>query len=325
MDAAARCRDSLHALGKAGTAYAGVALTRARARARAMAVAVALASHAASGGAVTPLPPMAAPQATDRVLVIAPHPDDETLCCAGYLQQAARAGAAVGVVWITAGDSFRFDAIVTEHTLHPRPAGLQRLGQRRIAEAHAAADALGVPRAHQFVLGFPDRGIRALTRAPPLTRQRSRYTGVSAVPYAEAFQPGSPYTGESLRRNLQETMDRFAPTIMLVAAPQDGHSDHSASGALALALVRAGRSKTRVYYWIVHGGHGWPAPRGLHRTLALQPPARAQSLAWEQLPLEPAQVAGKFLVLQEYRTQLAVMKRFLTAFVRSNEIFAPAP
>ena len=284
-----------------------------------------LACNTANSRTAAPMPPMAPPRAADRILVIAPHPDDETLCCGGYLQQAVAAGATVGVVWITAGDSFEIDAIVTERTLRPKGAGLEKLGARRTTEAHAAADRLGVARAHQYLLGFPDRDIRALLHGPPGTPLRSRYTGVSAVPYADALHPGSAYTGVSLRRNLQEVIDRFAPTIVLAAAPQDRHPDHSASGALALELVRTSAPKTRVYYWIVHGGRQWPAPRGLHRAVSLQPPASARALAWEQLPLTEAQVSGKLAALGYHRTQLRVMSRFLNAFVRSSEIYAPAP
>jgi LmbE family N-acetylglucosaminyl deacetylase len=284
-----------------------------------------LTGEAASGRTLVPLPPMDSPRAGDRVLVVAPHPDDETLCCAGYLQQAVRAGATVGVVWITAGDSFEIDAIVTERTLRPKGAGLEKLGQRRIAEAHAAADLLGVPRNQQYMLGFPDRDIRALLRDPRSVPHRSHYTGVSAVPYADALHPGTDYTGTNLRRNLQEVFTRFAPTVVLAAAPQDRHSDHSASGALALALAHASAARPRVYYWIVHGGHKWPAPRGLHTGLSLRPPAAAAALAWRQLPLEEAQLAGKLTALRAHHTQLEVMSRFLNAFIRSNEIYAPPP
>jgi LmbE family N-acetylglucosaminyl deacetylase len=279
----------------------------------------------AAGRAPAPLPQMAAPRAGDRILVIAPHPDDETLCCGGYLQQAVAAGASVGIVWITAGDSFEIDAIVTERTLRPKGAGLEKLGVLRMAEAHAAADRLGVPRAQQYLLGFPDRDLRVLLRTPAAAPLRSRYTGVSAVPYAEALHPGTSYTGAGLRRNLQEVIERFAPTIVLAAAPQDRHPDHSASGALAVELVRAGTARVRIYYWIVHGGHEWPGPRGLHRERPQLPPRSARDLAWERLPLSDAQVAGKLAALGEHRTQLRVMRRFLYAFVRKDEIFAPVP
>jgi LmbE family N-acetylglucosaminyl deacetylase len=268
---------------------------------------------------------MAAPHAGDRILVIAPHPDDETLCCGGYLQQAVAAHAAVGIVWITAGDSFEIDAIVTELTLRPKGSGLEKLGMRRIAEGHAAATRLGVPRTQQTLLGFADRDVRALLDSQSSVPLRSRYTDASAVPYTEALHPGSPYTGAELRRNLQDAMTRFAPTIVLVAAPQDKHPDHSASGELALQLLRERSPKVRVYYWIVHGGHTWPAPRGLHRDKPLLPPLIARDLAWQQLSLSDAEVNGKLAALAEHRTQLRVMRRFLDAFVRSNEIFAPAP
>jgi len=278
----------------------------------------------AAGAASPALPLMPPPLPTDRILVIAPHPDDETLCCGGYLQQAVSAGATVGVVWMTAGDSFEIDAIVTERTLRPKGLGLEKLGMRRIAEGHAAADRLGVPRTQQVLLGFPDRDLRALLHDPSPAPLRSRYTGVDAVPYAEALHPGSAYTGGELRRNLQEALTRFSPTIVLVAAPQDRHPDHSASGQLAVELLRAGAPQVRIYYWIVHGGHEWPRPHGLHRERASRPPRIASSLAWERRPLSAAETNGKLAALGEHRTQMVVMKRFLEAFVRNDEIFAPA-
>jgi len=288
------------------------------------ALATLCAAHFTEAATATPAL-MAPPRSTDRVLVIAPHPDDETLCCGGYLQQAVAAGATVGVVWITAGDSFEIDAIVTERTLRPKGLGLEKLGVQRIAEAHAAADRLGVPRAQQVLLGFPDRDVRLLMHSTSTVPLRSRYTGVNAVPYAEALHPASPYTGAELRRNLQEALARFAPTIVLVAAPQDKHPDHSASGTLAVELLRASAPQAHVYYWIVHGGHEWPFPRGLHPARALVPPRIAAGLAWQRRPLSDTEIAGKQAALAEHRTQMKVMRRFLDAFVRNNEIFAPAP
>jgi len=289
------------------------------------ALALLAASPSAQPRPPTPLPLMTPPVAGDRVLVIAPHPDDETLCCAGYLQRAVRAGATVAVVWITAGDSFEIDAMVTERTLRPRSAGLEQLGLRRIAEGHAAADLLGVPRANQFLLGFPDRDIAALLQHPQSPALRSRYTGASAVPYSDALRPGDPYTGEALRANLREIIDRFAPTIVLAPSLLDRHPDHSSSGALAQELLGAGHPGAQLYFWIVHAGLHWPAPHGLHRNRPLSPPHRAAALAWQQLPLDAAQQTGKLTALHAHHTQMEVMSLFLHAFVRTNEIYAPAP
>nr|MBP6330775.1 PIG-L family deacetylase [Dokdonella sp.] len=41
----------------------------------------------------------------DRVLVLAPHPDDEVLATGGLIQQALAAGAALRVIVATDGDN----------------------------------------------------------------------------------------------------------------------------------------------------------------------------------------------------------------------------
>lgn len=291
-----------------------------------LALALALAAAAAAKArTAAPLPEMALPAAGDRILVVAPHPDDETLCCAGYLQRAVAAGAAVAVVWITAGDSFEIDAIIAERTLRPKGRGLEKLGARRIAEAQAAADLLGVPRSQQYILGYPDRGIAALLADDGNTVHRSAYTGASAVPYPEALASDSAYTGYNLRRDLTRVIRNFAPTVVLVAAPQDLHADHRSSGALARELLAGAAPRAHLYYWIVHAGLKWPWPHGLHRQHALRPPARAAQLPWQQLPLDEATQLGKLQALRAHRSQREVMGWFLNSFVRSNELYAPAP
>ncbi|MEW6459461.1 MAG: PIG-L family deacetylase [Bacillota bacterium] len=45
-----------------------------------------------------------APQSTDRILVFAPHPDDETIAAGGYIHSARRAGAVIRVVLVTDGN-----------------------------------------------------------------------------------------------------------------------------------------------------------------------------------------------------------------------------
>lgn len=272
--------------------------------------------------AARPLASFPAPAATDRVLIVAPHPDDESLCCAGLIQQALQRGATVGIVWVTAGDGFEFDAIVTEHTLHPRGAASQRLGTTRLGEAHAAADLLGVPRRHQYVLGYPDRDLRALLAANYSTPLRSTYTRLSAVAIAEARSPGAAYTGANLSRDLAGVIDEFAPTLVLAAAPQDRHSDHAASGELAARLLAARGQSNRLRWWIVHAGRNWPAPRSYRPELGLTAPPVAATLAWQALPLTSGQARRKFDAIARHHTQIEVMRPFLHSFVRGNEIFA---
>ncbi len=40
----------------------------------------------------------------ERILILAPHPDDESIACAGIIQKALGAGAQVRIVYLTNGD-----------------------------------------------------------------------------------------------------------------------------------------------------------------------------------------------------------------------------
>ena len=85
----------------------------------------------AGAGARESLPLLRPLQTTDSVLVIAPHPDDESLCCAGLIHEARAVGARVAVVWITYGDAFRWSAMVAERKFRPRPGTYRDLAIRR--------------------------------------------------------------------------------------------------------------------------------------------------------------------------------------------------
>ncbi|MFI4869191.1 MAG: PIG-L deacetylase family protein [Steroidobacterales bacterium] len=273
--------------------------------------------HCAPG----PLTDMSAPGPQDRVLVVAPHPDDESLCCAGILQRARANGAATAVVWITAGDGFALDAMVVEHSLWPKQADLRRLGARRLTEAAAAAAELGVPRSQQYVLGYPDRGISALMGDYYQRSYRSAYTGLDAVQYPQALSPYASFTGSNLERDLDQVIGQFQPTLVLAAAPEDRHPDHQASGALVRRLLERRGQLEHLRYWIVHAPH-WPQPRGYRPQLALSPPQAAAARHWQSLPLSAQERAHKLAALRDHRSQLELIEPVMLSFVRANELFA---
>jgi LmbE family N-acetylglucosaminyl deacetylase len=261
----------------------------------------------------------------DSVLVVSPHPDDESLCCGGVMRRALAQGARVSVVWVTGGDSFELDARLVERRLRPGAAGLRKLGEQRMAEAMAAANKLGIDPANRFVLGYPDRGIQRLMLDHFFVPYWSRYTGESSVAFANAVSPKAPYEGRHLDADLRRVIDATAPTYVFVASPLDAHPDHSASGEFVMRIMGERNQLDRIYYWIIHGGFDWPRPRGLHRQADLHPPERARDLPWLRFELTDAEQDAKLAALTAHHSQMEIMKPFLRAFVRRNELFTKVP
>src|SRR5438876_10308231 len=96
----------------------------------------------------------------DRVLIVAPHIDDESIGAGGYALDAVANGADVYVVFLTAGDCNRFSARILHKTPRPTASNYLSVGRTRIAEAKEAMHLLGIRDGNFFILGYPDRGLR---------------------------------------------------------------------------------------------------------------------------------------------------------------------
>ena len=263
--------------------------------------------------------------ADDVLLVVAPHPDDESLCCAGAIERARAAGARVAIVWITSGDAFEIDAHVVERRLITGTQGLLDLARMRMREASRVAALLDIAPAQRFFLGYPDRGLAHLLADPRDLAYVSPHTGAAAVPYAEAFAPGAAYTGSNLERDLGAVIDRVQPTWVLAPTPLDEHEDHRATGQLVMRAMGDRGQLSRVRYWIVHGGFEWPWPRGLNPQDALLPPRLARALPWHNFELGEQERTTKAVAIRLYKTQMLLTSSFMLSFVKRNEIYTAAP
>lgn len=283
-------------------------------------------THTAPSEAVsTPLADLPKFDSATSLLVVAPHPDDETLCCAGVIQRVNAAGGKVGVVWVTSGDASEMDLLVIEKSLFRKPRKLRDLAARRMQEAHAAAAVLAIPQESQIFLGYPDRGILSLLTDHYLTPLYSKFNGSSVVPYDNALSPGQPYTGKSLEHDFDSVLQRLQPTLVLAPSPRDAHSDHEAAGVLVMRAMSQRGELSRLRYWIVHGGETWPLPRGYHPTREAYPSPRGKGLASGSFELTTQEEQRKLQALQSYQTQMKVMSSYLLAYVRRSELYSVNP
>lgn len=164
-----------------------------------------------------------------RLMLIAPHPDDEALACSIILQRAVGAGATIHVVYATDGDDNPWPQRVLERKWRINRADRKRWGKLRRSEALAALRILGVDARDAEFFALPDQGLTNL-----------------------------------LRTDCRSTIERFAeiirswsPTHLLVPSISDTHPDHSGLAViLRLALAEIFEPRMSVSSYAVHGKSG---------------------------------------------------------------------
>ncbi len=163
---------------------------------------------------------------SDRVMLLAPHPDDECLAAGGLLQCAAAAGAALRVIYLTDGENNPWPQRVIERRWRIGPAQRECWRRRRQAESLASLKVLGVAPENVTFLGMPDQGLTNLLLSG----------------------------GHETAGVLADEIRRWRPTVLVEPARADLHPDHSAAAVLIeLAMKQLGPAPPpRRVAFIVH-------------------------------------------------------------------------
>jgi LmbE family N-acetylglucosaminyl deacetylase len=272
-----------------------------------------------------------------RLLVFAPHPDDETLGAGGLIQRVLGSGGKVRVVFVTNGDGYVDGVRLEAHRAKTHARDFIEYGERRHDEALQALHDVGVGARDAVFLGFPDDGIDDLWSAhwsedKPYVSPHTRF---AHPPYKDSLSRRVEYAGSDLKEEITRTLRTFRPDWVVLPDPRDRHPDHCTTGVFVLDALRALRhepgerfDRTQAFTYLVHypdypssaawireiegAGVGGSATAG--RVLTAAP--------WLTLTLTPAELAIKQQAIAAYRTQVQVMKPFLTQFLRSFELFA---
>ncbi|MCC6848866.1 MAG: PIG-L family deacetylase [Deltaproteobacteria bacterium] len=265
-----------------------------------------------------------------RVLVVAPHPDDESLGAGGLMQQVVAAGGRVHVLFVTNGDGYPEAVEAATGHREPSASDYRGVGELRRAEALVALEHYRVLPLSVTFLGFPDGGLAEIwRRGPHVPPYESPYTREDTPPYPHAWEAGARYLSRDLVHLIARVVALADPDWIVLPTPLDHHPDHCATFTFVLAALKslavepggAGRMPDRLLTYLVHTARGWPpppeAPGPLPEPAALFAPGR-----WFSLPLDPSQVRTKLAALATHRTQAAVMDGLFRSFARPNELFA---
>ncbi len=301
---------------------------------RARRAAIVLACVSASAPLLSCRAPVAAPQPESvDLVVVAPHPDDETLIAGGVLMAARARGARVAVIVVTNGDFT-----------------CERNGHVRETETVDAMATLGVAEADIHFLGYPDGWLAELggEPLPPVERRAAdgsctKGTGTYGERGADGRdehtartgKPGA-YVAAELEEDLASLLARLRPRDLYVTHPLDTHPDHAATYSyVRRALEHVTGPLPRLHRAIVHAGACWPNGRGLSEPcppivshdlgapLPALPDPYGAYIPSERMPVgDPGR---KLAAIAKYSSQLGADPDhdWLTAFARSDEPFWP--
>jgi N-acetyl-1-D-myo-inositol-2-amino-2-deoxy-alpha-D-glucopyranoside deacetylase len=266
----------------------------------------------------------------NRLLILAPHCDDETLGSAGVILAAQRAGIQVRVVIATNGDGYFFATAQDFHKLYPRPSDYIRMGEVRQQESLAALKTLGLKADQVTFLSYPDRGTPSEWNDfwSAQNPYRSPYSRDTKSPYPLTYDPKSVYAGEDYLADVMSILKSYQPDLIIYPNPDDVHPDHwglNVFTRLAIAEVNhadATFHPTQLTY-LVHRPD-FPTIRGLKPQESLVPPPPLLELSpdWFRWDLTPVDVQRKGQAVQAYRSQLPLLRGLMESFIRTNELFA---
>jgi LmbE family N-acetylglucosaminyl deacetylase len=289
--------------------------------------------HAPAGELIVPV--------ADRMLLIAPHPDDETLAAAGLSQRVLTRIGTVRTLVLTAGEAMLSALSLRAGHGEPRREALAGYGALRQREARQAARLVGDGKIRLQLLGFPDRGLLPFglgpaPRLPPgadIELSRRMYPAASGASRDNLYTPRLSATAKAVQASIVRALRETPPTLVVFPDPLDMHPDHRAAGLYTLLAIREymrGREGPwpRMLAYLIHFD-GWPpgsqagaGPLPLEAALDLPAtlPGRGQS-RW-CLPLTPRERERKREALAAYDSQRQVMPEFLAAFASGSECFS---
>jgi LmbE family N-acetylglucosaminyl deacetylase len=261
----------------------------------------------------------------DRVLILAPHPDDETIATGGIIQQAVAMGLPLRVVWLTYGDNNETSFIAYRRRPMMSSKAVQGMGLVRHDEGVAATGVLGLRPDQLTFLGYPDFRTLAIWNqhwgdAEPC---QSMFTRTKVVPYHNAFRPGTPYKADEILADLESVLRDFRPTVVFVSHPGDHNPDHQSLYLFAKVALwnLAGEIQPALYPYLVHHPE-WPMPEGFRPEIPLLPPGRlAADTDWRQHPVDGEAAERKHRAIAQHASQYKMDHEYLDSFIRANELF----
>ncbi len=246
------------------------------------------------------------PEEGDTVLIFAPHPDDETIACGGYINESIKRKADVYIVLVTDGNR-------------------RNLKNLRYIEFEKAATLLGVPEENLIYLDYPDSRLYFNNQ----TQLKSSLAGL-----IEEYQPDIlfyPHPNDTHKDHstvgkiVGEILNEMKEKVEIKEYLGEYEDLVKEEVWEELEVVEKLAKKIFCYKYLVHHGY-FPHPKKYAPELFVLPPLELVTIegGWEKYMLSADNKQTKEKALRAYVSQLRnpLLKNLLEASIRENELFA---
>lgn len=270
-------------------------------------------------------------KSSDRVLIFAPHPDDESLGTGGVISRAIDKNATVKVVMVTDGSKSHTHTVFNQFRTTTNLTENVSLPELRHNETLKAIKNLGLNESDVIFLGYPDGGLRSILNdhwdySNPY-KSDNDYNQYDHAPYSWVYEKNATYSGANVAKNMENIINDFKPTIIFYPDDGDDHPDHWAVSFFAQYAIMETNYTGAQYTYLVHKGHQWPKPEYYLPNEKLTPPRELLDLDanWTYFSINESEENKKRDAVNSHRSQIHLTKDYLQSFVRVNDLLAIYP
>ena len=272
------------------------------------------------------------------LLVFAPHPDDESIACAGVMLAAQARGKRLRVVYLTNGEGYPEAASLQQRK--PMEAldseDYLQLGHVRQNEAITALACLGLPASAAIFLAYPDGCLPQVYQAngevavvsPKSLRQQTYALQVTDYHTQRHGHP-APYVRQAVVDDICDLLKQLQPKAVYWPSCDDCHPDHQAAAWFVRDALQLRAFEGESFQYLIHAEttESWPWPRGANPSQEFAPPLTlGPTLPWPPTLRHRVSVTDnekKLAAIDAYISQLRVRgeREYLHSFIKAEEVF----
>ena len=267
------------------------------------------------------------------ILVFAPHPDDEVLCCGGTISKAIAENKKVKVIFLTNGDAHVRSALIWtgKEQQELKPEDCIALGKERQKEALGAGKKMGLEKDDLVFLSYPDSGLSLLWSNSYDDFYLSETINATSSPYKLTYNLAKQgYTKENLTADIKEILEKYQPKKIYLPHLLDSNKDHQAANEFIFSALNALEPDTadwlsnlNSFHYLIHDFIGleedfYPYDFYLPYVFSREPNCEEDISGFKD---------QKNFALKEYHTQMNIKEKaeFFIDFIKDVERFWNMP